>query len=73
MDAYDILKSIVAEQGYKPFARQLGVKNWQTVQKWIDKRRVPPEWVYKVINTTGGKVDAHSLRPDVFPSSRQAA
>lgn len=42
-----------------------------TVKKWGAEVKIPPEEVPNLVLVFGGLVEAHDLRPDLFPAPRR--
>lgn len=42
-----------------------------TVKKWGAEVKIPPEEVPNIVRVFGGTVEAHDLRPDLFPAPRR--
>ncbi|EAC1237282.1 helix-turn-helix domain-containing protein [Salmonella enterica subsp. enterica] len=71
----DAVKRAVAHVGSQSkLGRKLGYSQ-TSVYKWLNgMRKVPPEAVPKIVELTGGRVQAHELRPDLpqlFPPPEQ--
>lgn len=59
--------------GQTELARRLGVIQ-PRVWNWINRdKKVPAEYVMKIVSLEGVSVSAHQLRPDVFPVEQTAA
>jgi TorA maturation chaperone TorD/DNA-binding transcriptional regulator YdaS (Cro superfamily) len=65
-------KAIAIVGGQTQLARLLGVKQ-ANVWHWLNKAdRVPGEYVLAIEKATGGQVDRHELRPDLYPDAGAA-
>ncbi|MBL8807517.1 MAG: molecular chaperone TorD family protein [Rhodospirillales bacterium] len=62
-------KAVELVGGQTQLARLLGVKQ-SHVWHWLNRaERLPAEFVLPIENATGGQVNRHMLRPDLFPDS----
>lgn len=58
--------------GQSALARAIGVKQGH-VWQWLNKTRVPAEYVLRIESATEGRVSRHELRPDIYPIDDHAA
>lgn len=40
----------------------------QLVQNWLKRESVPAQWVGHIVAASNGAIQAHEIRPDVFPA-----
>ena len=60
--------AVTQEAFAKKLATHAGVDcSQQTVQQWLKRENVPPEWVTRIVRASEGEVYAYEIRPDVFP------
>lgn len=67
------LKAVDQVGGQTEMARRLGVIQ-PRVWNWINRdKKVPAEYVMKIVSIDEVSIKAHQLRPDVFPAEMTAA
>ena len=68
MEQTPLTKAVSIVGGQSAMARAIGTSQ-ANVWYWINKAKaVPAEFVAKIESATGGAVQRHDLRPDLFPT-----
>ncbi|MEG2114478.1 MAG: helix-turn-helix domain-containing protein [Hafnia sp.] len=62
----DVIKTAISLVGSQQKLGEACGLTQQSVYKWLhDKAKVSPEHVNHIVKATGGKVQAHEIRPDL--------